>query len=100
MYNLFWNSILKIECQRAIDLVLSYSIHLVDVQSEASSAEADGENEKVLCSHCLTSIFEYLEAVQPWIFLITGKSVGWAKTKTTAAVSTEVMATRAKMAPE
>ena len=38
--------------------------------------------------------------VQPWIFLITGKSVGWAKTKTTAAVITEVMATRAKMAPE
>ena len=40
------------------------------------------------------------EAVQPWIFLITGKSVGWARKKTTAAVSTEVMATRAKMAPE
>ena len=39
-------------------------------------------------------------AVQPWIFLITGKSVGWASTKTTAAVRTEVMATRAKMAPE
>ena len=38
--------------------------------------------------------------VQPWIFLITGKSVGWAKTKRTAAVSTEVMATRAKMATE
>ena len=38
------------------DLVLSCSIHIVDVQSEASGAEADGENEKVLCGHCLTLI--------------------------------------------
>ena len=80
--------------------MLSCSIHLVDVQSEASGSEADGENEKVLCGHCLTLIFGGTGAVQAWIFLITGKSVGWARTKTTAAVSTEVMATRAKMAPE
>jgi hypothetical protein len=42
--------------KKAIDLVLSCSIHLVDVQSEASGAEADDENEKILCGHCLTLI--------------------------------------------
>jgi hypothetical protein len=42
--------------RKAIDLVLCCSIHLVDVQSEASGAEADGKNEKVLCGHCLTLI--------------------------------------------
>jgi hypothetical protein len=36
--------------------MLSCSIHLVNVQSEASGSEADGENEKVLCGHCLTLI--------------------------------------------
>jgi hypothetical protein len=36
--------------------VLSRAVHLVDIQSETSGAEADGENEKVLCGHCLTLI--------------------------------------------
>ena len=40
-----------------MELVLKRAGHLVDVQSEASSAEADGENEKILCGHCLNSIF-------------------------------------------
>ena len=44
--------------KKAIELELSCAINLVDVQSEASGAEADGENEKVLCGHDLTSILD------------------------------------------
>ena len=53
----FWNSIIRIETQKAIGLVLGCAVHLVDVQSEASGAEADGENEKVLRGHWLASMF-------------------------------------------
>ena len=46
----------ELNTKKLINLMLSCAVHLVDVQSEASGSEADGENEKVLCGHCLTLI--------------------------------------------
>ena len=55
--NLSETQLYELNLKKLFELVLSCAVHLVDVQSETSGAEADGENEKVLCGHCLTSIF-------------------------------------------